>query len=821
MAAERHLRVQQLVDAYLRQGADLPTYLLRIEPDLRDEVAAQCREATFAKQFFQELPPLRLLQAPPEGIGDCRLGEALGEGAMGQVFRARQAGLDRDVAVKLIRPEHADRADFLTRFRDEAKLLATLDHPGIVRVHHCGEDQGWLYYVMDLVPGRSLAAAMPELLREEGTKHAPRRFDRVARIVAEVLEALAYAHGQGIVHRDLKPGNLMLDQAGRPRLVDFGLAKAATTPQRTLPGSVLGTPAYLSPELAGRRGGPRTAPDLWAVGVILFQLLTGRLPYDGRDTDELLRLLLRPVRQDVRTLVPDVPAPLAKIVATALAPELDDRYPSAAAFAADLRRFLAGEPIEAARRTVFGALRRQLWRHRRAVVAAAAALVGGALLFGWASHRTTTREQLAQVQRLEAIDAERAEPAVLASALARLDEMLAGSLDEALRQRGERLATTLRRHAAARHEAGKAKVVAGAGTPVGTPLAQHRAPVPAVLAAGLRQVVEASLVDPSLPQPLGVLASVDPQFVIAAPSGAATAAVRIDALDPISGQPVLTVATTTAPCTVPVSAGHYRIVVGNGDAFTECTRTVSAPGTYEVVPTLTATASAIDGMLLIPAGSATIGQATTGATIYAASTVQHAAFYIDRCEVTCGAYHAFCVATGAPFPDGWGADGTGYDPAWAELPVYGVRWQHARAFAEHHGKRLPTFAEWQIASRGRDGASLPSGFGLDAAAVIATLPTIGHRDLPWVLGVRAVGTTTSDTSWCGAADMLGNVSEWTDTVFVGHLDGVPFPVLPWHVCAGSDWQTPRNPVELTLAGVGLGPTEFSGCGFRCAKSAAP
>lgn len=820
MAAERHLRVQQLVDAYLRQGADLPTYLLRVEPALRDEVAAQCREATFAAQFFQELPPLRLLQAPPEVVGDCRLGEPLGEGAMGQVFRARQVGLDRDVAVKLIRPEHADRADFLSRFRDEAKLLAALDHPGIVRVHHCGEDQGWLYYVMDLVPGRSLAAALPELLREEGARHAQRRFDRVVRIVAEVLEALAYAHGQGIVHRDLKPGNLMLDDAGRPRLVDFGLAKSALAPQRTLPGSVLGTPAYLSPELAGRRGGSRTAPDLWAVGVILFQLLTGRLPYDGRDTDEVLRLLLRPVRLDVRTLVPDVPAPLAKIVATALAPELDDRYPSAAAFAADLRRFLAGEPIEAARRTALGTLRRVLWRHRRAVVAAALVLGGGAATFAWASHRATVREQQAQLQRFEALDAERAEPAVLASALTRLEELLGGALDASLRQRGERLATTLRRHAAVRHAEGRAQVVAGAGTPIGTPLAEHRAPVPAVLAAGLRQVVEAALVDPSLPPALGVLASVDPRFVIAAPAGATTAAVRIDALDPVTGQPVLTVATTTAPCEVPVSAGHYRIVVGNGDAFAECTRTVSAPGSYQVAPTLTTTAAAIEGMLLVPAGSATIGQADDEATIYAVTTVQHAAFYIDRCEVTCGAYHAYCVATGTPFPEQWGEAGAAYDPAWAELPVYGVRWPQARAFAEHHGKRLPTFTEWQIAARGRDGATFPSGFGEGPAAVLATLATIGNRDLPWATGVRAVGTTLEDTSWCGAMDMLGNVSEWTDTVFVAHLDGVPFPVLPWHVCAGSNWSSPRDPDRLALDGVRLGPTE-SVCGFRCAKSATP
>jgi formylglycine-generating enzyme required for sulfatase activity/tRNA A-37 threonylcarbamoyl transferase component Bud32 len=820
MAAERHLRVQQLVDAYLREGADLPTYLLKVEADLRDEVAAQCREATFAAQFFQELPPLRLLQAPPEVIGDCRLGEALGEGAMGQVFRARQAGLDRDVAVKLIRPEHADRADFLSRFRDEAKLLAALDHPGIVRVHHCGEDQGWLYYVMDLVPGRSLAAAMPELLREEGTKHAPRRFDRVARIVAEVLEALAYAHGQGVVHRDLKPGNLMLDDAGRPRLVDFGLAKSATAPQRTLPGSVLGTPAYLSPELAGRRSGSRTAPDLWAVGVILFQLLTGRLPYDGRDTDELLRLLLRPVRLDVRTLVPDVPAPLATIVATALAPELDERYPSAAAFAADLRRFLAGEPVEAARRTALGTLRRVLWRHRRAVVAAALVLGGGAATFAWASHRATVREQQAQLQRLEGIDAERAEPAVLASALARLDELLGDALDDSLRQRGERLATTFRRHAAVRHAEGKAQVVAGAGTPVGTPLAQHRAPVPAVLAAGLRQVVEASLVDPSLPPGTRRAGQRRPAVRDRGPIGSrdrrgAHRCAR-------SGH-----RPTGADGRDDDGAVHGAGVGGSLPDRGRQRRRVRrmhahglGSGTYAVAPALTATAAAIDGMLLVPAGAATIGQTEEGASIYATTTVQHAAFYIDRCEVTCGAYHAYCVATGAPFPEGWGAAGASYDPAWANLPVYGVRWQQARAFAEHHGKRLPTFAEWQIAARGRDGHPFPWGIDEGPIANLDALPMLDRRDLPWALGVRAVGTTMQDASWCGAMDMLGNVSEWTDTVFVGHLDGVPFPVLPWHVCAGSNWETPRKPVQLTLAGVGLGPTEFSDCGFRCAKSAA-
>ncbi len=820
MAAARQRQVQELVDAYLRQTGELAGYLENVPAELRDEVAAQCREAAFAAEFFRELPPLRLVQPLPHSIGGCELGELLGEGAMGRVLRGRQRELGRDVAVKLIRAEHQDHDEFLTRFREEARLLASLDHPGIVSVHGCGEEAGWVFYVMDLVVGQSLLQALPSLLAHENERGKPHRFDRAARIAAEVLETLAYAHGQGIVHRDLKPSNLMLDQSGRPRIVDFGLAKNALGPLRTAPGQLLGTPAYMSPELVARHDCPPAAADLWAVGVILFQMLTGRLPYDGRDTDELLRQLLRPKACDPRALLPDVPAPLAAICAKALSPALDERYPSAATFAADLRRFLAGEPVEAGQRTLVTSLWRVVRRHRRAIAAALLLLVGGSVAVRVAEQRAEVRAAVAKIDQLAALDVETEPRSVMASALVVADELLRGEqLEDDARRRGEELVARIRAHAKEVHERGTGLVVEGAGTPAGTPFAEHKPPVPALQTQGLRELVEATVLDPQLRAPIAVLNEVQPQLQIAAPVGTNSAPVRVEALDPVTGQPLLTVATTTAPCTVPVPQGHYRIVVGDANAFAECTRTVVAPGIYPVTSTLAATAAATAGMVPIPAGSAVIGQAEAGAVVYAQTTVQHAAFFIDRCEVTCGEYFVFCQQTGSPLPPTWNG---AYDPAWAELPVFGVRQAHAKAYAEFRGKRLPTWAEWQIAARGREGKIFPWGDEEDPIHDPALLPNLELDPLvPWYQSVRPVGTIEKDKSWCDAMDMLGNVDEWTDTPYLAHLDGVPYPVLPWRVRGGRDVWTLRRKDDLSLAGVSPGPPEHNGSGFRCAKSAAP
>jgi formylglycine-generating enzyme required for sulfatase activity len=554
--------------------------------------------------------------------------------------------------------------------------------------------------------------------------------------------------------------------------------------------------------------------------VILFQMLTGRLPYDGRDTDELLRQLLRPKACDPRALLTDVPAPLAAICAKALSPALDERYPSAATFAADLRRFLAGEVVEAGQHTLVTSLWRLVRRHRRAIAAALLLAVGGSVAVRVAEQRAEVRAAVAKIDQLAALDVEKEPRSVMASALVVADELLRGDLlDEPARRRGEQLVARIRNQARRLHDAGVRDVVAGAGTPAGTPFAEHKPPVPALQTQGLRELVEATVLDPQLRAPIAVLNQVQPQLQIAAPVGTTSAPVRVEALDPVTGQPILTVATTTAPCTVPVPQGHYRVVVGGPDAFAECSRTVVAPGTYPVTSTLAATAAATAGMIPIPAGSAVIGQAGEGAVVYAQATVQHAAFFIDRCEVTCGDYFVFCQQTGAPLPQTWNG---AYDPAWADLPVFGVRQAQAKAYAEFRGKRLPTWAEWQIAARGRDGKIFPWGNEVDPIHDPALLPNLElDPSVPWYQSVRPVGTIAKDKSWCDAMDMLGNVDEWTDTPYLAHLDGVPFPVLPWHVRGGRDVWTPRDKTFLALDGVSPGPTELYASGFRCAKSAAP
>jgi eukaryotic-like serine/threonine-protein kinase len=204
------------------------------------------------------------IETPP----GLELGEELGRGGMGRVFRARHVGLDRAVAVKLLPPALAGDEDFQARFSREARALAQLGHPHVVGVHDFGVTAGGQsYLVMELVPGGTLAARLPL---------AP---DEALRVTAEICDGLAYAHAKGIVHRDVKPANVLFDAAGRARLADFGIARLLDAPAGSLtrPSLVLGTPAYMAPESrAGAAPDPRA--DVFAVGVLLHEALTGRLP---------------------------------------------------------------------------------------------------------------------------------------------------------------------------------------------------------------------------------------------------------------------------------------------------------------------------------------------------------------------------------------------------------------------------------------------------------------------------------------------------------------------------------------------------------------
>jgi len=264
-----------------------------------------------------------------ETLGGCRLLERVGRGGMGIVFKAHHLKLDRVVAVKVLTPSPEQEKEDVERFLREARSLARLEHPNIVGVHHVDQEGGRNYLVMSYVEGESLAA------RLERGRLEPRE---AARVAAGVARGLAAAHAKGIIHRDLKPQNILLTPAGVPTLVDFGIARRWSGEGKiTQKGTVIGSPAYMAPEQCrGRDEDPRA--DLYSLGVTLYEALTGKPPFGGKSSFEIMEHQVRSPAPDPREKAPDVPAPLASIVLRLLEKDPQRRYPDASAVAEDLER---------------------------------------------------------------------------------------------------------------------------------------------------------------------------------------------------------------------------------------------------------------------------------------------------------------------------------------------------------------------------------------------------------------------------------------------------------------------------------------------------
>lgn len=344
-------------------------------------------------------------EAPTRVFGHYELLQEIGRGGMGVVFRARQTDLDRIVAVKMILVNRLASRDEIRRFYQEAQAAGRLNHRNIVGIHEVGEFNGQHYFSMDCVEGPSLSELLAAGPARDETRHTssissrsqldagreseprvlngeqPLTFEDAARIMRDVARATAHLHSEGIVHRDIKPSNILIDD-GTPRLTDFGLARVTSSDgMRTDSGAIVGTPNYMSPEqAAGRTQEVGPASDIYSMGVILYEALTGRLPHHGPNPMETLLMVVEADPDLPRHINSEIPREIEAICLKCLEKNPDQRYETAAELADDLDRFLLGNPVSAGTQGVVHRLRR--WMRREPALASrwAALIVGAGFL---------------------------------------------------------------------------------------------------------------------------------------------------------------------------------------------------------------------------------------------------------------------------------------------------------------------------------------------------------------------------------------------------------------------------------------------------------
>jgi len=430
-------RLDSVISAYLeaaeRGEPSDPGYWIERYPDLATELEAFFNSET---QFDRLVAPFRTRTpfvaprptvpniagaAPLRTIGGYEILSELGRGGMGVIYKARQLALNRLVAVKMIRSAEWATPDERMRFRVEAETVAALDHPNIVPIYEVGEvvsDETRLpFFSMKLIEGENLAQARERFRRD---------WPSVARLVGLVARAVGHAHHRGVLHRDLKPANVLLgvapaggtnEELGRgsgfalggsvvtPHISDFGLARRGHQRGATLPGAILGTPAYLAPELTRGTELATSASDVYSLGAILYELLTGGPPFQGATPFETMRLIVGGAVKAPRAADPAVPPDLETICMKCLAPDPDKRYPSADELAEDLDHFLAHRPITA--RPIGPVRRLGRWARRQPVIAGLSAALAAVVLVSlplvvWNWRRAVAQEAVAETRLGEA-----------------------------------------------------------------------------------------------------------------------------------------------------------------------------------------------------------------------------------------------------------------------------------------------------------------------------------------------------------------------------------------------------------------------------------
>jgi serine/threonine protein kinase len=629
--------------------------------------------------------------------GRYKIEALLGQGGMSAVYKATDPNLRRTVAIKLIHQHLSSDPEFVRRFEQEAAAVAQLRHQNIIQVFDFNHDESVYYMVLEFLPGETLQ----EQLRRLNNANQQLPLPEAVRIMATTCDAVAYAHEHGMIHRDLKPANLMINPKGQPILMDFGVAKMLGSSQHTATGAIIGTAKYMSPEQArGDRPDERT--DIYSLGVILYEMVTGVTPFEGESTVAILMKHVTEELPDIRTLKADVPQPLVDIIQKALAKDRNARFQTAGEMAAALRA-INQSPVAAA---------------------------------------VPSPDQTIMDDGQTMLEA----PSPVPSPVTTIDSPPPAApvpLPDTPQQKG-----------------GFPLWIAGVG---GVVLLLIVGAIGAVAlfafgsggdqgeAGGVAQAPETATTQAEV----APTATNSPEPPSPTPEPAPT-----DTPEPPAPTPEPETSDTLAVTPdEPADTGAASDALPSAEPTNEPDPPTPTPDEVQELPSPTpeptdapAQQAPPPGMAFVPAGFFLMGSSTGLPDEQPEHPVLLDGFFMDTTEVTNARYRE-CVEAGAcsaaKSADAFTYVGYRDDPAFDNYPVITVDWDQAAAYCNFRNKRLPTEAEWEYAASGPDNLTFPWGNSFNV-----NLSAAGSDDL------QSVGSFPGNASTFGILDLAGNANEW-------------------------------------------------------------
>lgn len=832
--------VRFALQASTGEPLDLDDYCAGFPEAWREELRERCLEVQRLRSDLPKREAPATGAFPPERIHGYRIARELGRGGMGVVFLAHPEDGGAPVAIKVLLINALVTTRAVQRFRREMEATRRLDHPGIVPVLEVGEEAGYLYIVMEYVPGPSLARRLAEraeaapgedpkgFLSSGGASDVASPNARAAAIAAALADALHEAHEHGLIHRDVKPANILFDAKGDPRLFDFGLAKDLSEDSLSLEGELAGTPSYMSPEQAlGKRVVIDRRTDVFSLGVVLYEMLAGQRPFGGDTLHELFYAISFKEPPDLGKLRPDLPRDLVTIAVQAMEKDPDHRFQTAREMAEDLRRFLNHESIVA--RPV-GRVRSLARRARsRPGLSTAVGLLGVLLLslpflLEWWGTRSAVHAAVSAANPFLSDDRPwRADEFAVALRAAEREQELARLVTagveearpawEALRQKRLELVGLL---------ISLGQVADPPPSAIGVRSRRLQRPLYALLASLLSGEDAALAIEQAFYARLSLTSE---------PIGARVSLRYIERDGSLSEPNVLGVTPLELAAFDP---GHIRILVEAEDfGYAELTRFHFEPGrAYTEAVVLRPTAEVVGALRRVPPGDFVSGtpHAPQGSPIEV-RTMAGEGFYVMQDEVSCRQYRAFLLATGEEQPRIWPEP---YDPTWDDRPACGISFDEARACAEWLGMRLPTVYEHQRMARGTDGRLHPDGIEPpDFTAHALTGERLPSGTEPWesmnpasdelrreylLRNLQLIGTGPLEGP-SRLRHLLGNVTEWTETPDSHGERTATLHDPPLFFFCGGDVRRPSFDFEY-LATTDRSSDAFLN-GFRCVKSLRP